>query len=946
MSEVSTVKPPRARSTPASTGPGWAGSLADAALIATLLALTFLLGVFPLKDTDFWWHLRTGDWIRANGRVPTHDLYTFTVPDHPWIDLHWGFEVALSWGFANLGGIVGLNLAKCAITCAGMLLLITARRRGWPIWVMVLAWLPALFVLGGRMYIRPETITFLYLSAFLAILFRWKERPKLAFLLPVVQLLWVNTQGLFVLGPIILCFALLDAALMPGAFSAARQTWWKTVGIAVVLTGLACLFNPYGLHGAIFPLELARTMGNPIFSERIAELRPIPAFIEETGLGNVPLRIHLGTMLLGALSFLVPLIWKGLTRVHRPGPIEEPTVPARKTKPGRPTKAKADKPRKKKTKVPAKPIREEIWRLSPFRFLLFAAFSLLSLQATRNSHQFAAVVGTVTAWNLGEWAAAIQRRRAETLKDEASRLDRWPVPLARTLTFTVMIAALVGVASGGFYTLTGEGRTVGLGEEPLWFPHDAVGFAGRAGMPERFLGFHNGHPALYEYRFGPDRKTYADARLEVIGPELFGRYIDLQQQIGQNAAGWDRALDDLGRPVVLTDNVEATQEAATLLASARWICAYFDPIAAVFLHEDDARGLGIEPVDFDARHFRPDPDHDPKGVAALEAASKALLKFAANLMKKGREAPTRPLITLGMDYARRVTRTTPNDPDGWKLLGQFEAVRDPWTISARSPRFRMEFDPVLDLAAVRSTFAFREALRHNPDDFLGLLALSMAYGARQMSEAMIPPLGRLVQLAPINREQIRSQLEAEEMLPRLRAEVEGGASSGAAPNRGEHERLVNADLTAGRAGAAADRIEHDFPAGARSWDLADRLATLRLHLGEPDRARLAWQEVTSPPRPALRSARLAVTFLVEGEFETARRLYREALAVEPDLFEARYGLAVLEFDLGRAAEALDAARKAVAQAPNDLARRAAEAIAHRVEPFTTGPQGIPAPRSN
>src|SRR4051794_1984720 len=77
--------------------------LLDATLVVAFLALTFLLGVFPLKDTDFWWHLRTGDLIRQTGRVPTTDLYTFTVPDHPWTDLHWGFQVALSLGYARGG---------------------------------------------------------------------------------------------------------------------------------------------------------------------------------------------------------------------------------------------------------------------------------------------------------------------------------------------------------------------------------------------------------------------------------------------------------------------------------------------------------------------------------------------------------------------------------------------------------------------------------------------------------------------------------------------------------------------------------------------------------------------------------------------------------------------------------------------------------------------------
>ena len=71
--------------------------VADGVLLVLFLALTFLLGAFPLKDTDFWWHLRTGDLIRQNGAVPRADNYTFTVQGAPWIDLHWVFQVAISF---------------------------------------------------------------------------------------------------------------------------------------------------------------------------------------------------------------------------------------------------------------------------------------------------------------------------------------------------------------------------------------------------------------------------------------------------------------------------------------------------------------------------------------------------------------------------------------------------------------------------------------------------------------------------------------------------------------------------------------------------------------------------------------------------------------------------------------------------------------------------------
>ena len=192
----------------------WKSSLADAGLITLFLSLTFLLGAFPLKDVDFYWHLRTGDLIRQTGQVPRVDIFTFERQGTPWIDLHWVFQIGISWIYEH-GGVVALTLAKCGLTCLAVLLLITARRSDWPVWVMTLAWLPALLVLGGRMYVRPETLTLLYLAIFLAILFRWDRRPVFALLLPLVQVAWVNSQGLFILGPIVLVFALVDAIMRP-----------------------------------------------------------------------------------------------------------------------------------------------------------------------------------------------------------------------------------------------------------------------------------------------------------------------------------------------------------------------------------------------------------------------------------------------------------------------------------------------------------------------------------------------------------------------------------------------------------------------------------------------------------------------------------------------------------------------------------------------------------
>ncbi len=149
--------------------------------------------------------------------------------------------------------------------------------------------------------------------------------------------------------------------------------------------------------------------------------------------------------------------------------------------------------------------------------MLFLAFSVLSLQATRNSHQFGAVVGTVTAWNFGEWAAFVRRRRL----GNDGRSPFSTAGVSRLIAFGAVTLVLIWVGSGIFYKMTGEGRVIDLAEDPLFFPHEAARFAGQPGMPERFLSFHFAHAALFEYYHGPEKKVYTDPRLEVAGADLF-----------------------------------------------------------------------------------------------------------------------------------------------------------------------------------------------------------------------------------------------------------------------------------------------------------------------------------------------------------------------------------------------------------------------------------------
>jgi tetratricopeptide (TPR) repeat protein len=900
----------------------WAARALDGSLIVLFLTLTFLLGSFPLKDADIYWHLRTGDLIRQTAAVPRTDIFTFTREGSPWIDLHWIFQVAISW-LHEWRGVPALNVAKCVVTCLAMLILISARNREWPIPVMVLAWLPALFVLAGRIYVRPETLTLFYLSVFLAVIFRWDRFPILAFLLPVVQVAWVNSHGLFVLGPVILGFALIDAALRFGLFALERRRWWKLILGASLATGLACLINPYGINGALYPIELAGTMSNRVFSQNVAELTSIPAFIKKSGLAYLSLQLHLLTILIGALSFLIPLVWQIRVSLRAGQP------PAAKIAPGTPDSAATEnvRPSKKKrsrsntardkagkiaqtTKSSTAPA--ATWRLSLFRLLLFAAFSLLSLQATRNTHQFAAVVGAVTAWNFGEWAAAIRNRR-QTQKAMAPA--RWWSLPPRPLAFGTVAVLLLWVGSGQFFRMTGEGRTIGFGEDALWFPHEAVKFAGKASMPIRFLSFHNGHAALFEYYHGPQRKVFIDPRLEVAGADLFRRYTALEQRIKKNEPGWEAELAEMARPVILSDHLYNSEIGATLLQSDHWRCVWFDAIATVFVHDSFGASVREETVDFADRHFRLNRLRKPRDRAELLAFSKAIAKYMIHMGPSGGEK-TRSLAWLGMDATRELLRQEPDLVDGWINLGVIELVRGYEPLA----RFRAAFDPVYDLSTARATAALRRALELEPGNPAAASALVGAYDSRLMHE---PALGLLHLTEQNTKGSTRADYQRK-MGPRPPTEWR---------NLSELDQRVTDLLASGRVETAVVLLEKARAAEHAPWDMADRIATLRLYLGEPARARAAWEDAVEVPQPAVREARIGATYLAENDFESARKHYRLALEAKPDLFEALYSLAVLEADAGDAATAYALAKKAVAAAPDEASRAAARLLSTRLARF-------------
>jgi tetratricopeptide (TPR) repeat protein len=316
-----------------------ARGLLDRLLLLLLVVLVFLLGCYEMGDSDIWWHLRGGQWILENGRVPRLDPFTFGSADKLWVDIHWSYEVILALAY-RVGGVGALVVLGATAGAGAFLAVLTARRREWPVAAVALCWLPVFTLLGFRLDPRPEIFSLLYLGCYLAILWRVEERPRFAWLLPVVQVLWVNVQGLFVLGPALLAMFLTahGARLLwrrvqgPWTWTPAEKRWWMHVGGAAIAVGLACLVNPYFLQGAMFPFDLYPKVSDPNnpHKQYIDELKSPRSFVEDSTLrvaGTNWFFLALYFLLpLLPLSFLYPAMWRAW-RAPRPMTKKSRTVP-------------------------------------------------------------------------------------------------------------------------------------------------------------------------------------------------------------------------------------------------------------------------------------------------------------------------------------------------------------------------------------------------------------------------------------------------------------------------------------------------------------------------------------------------------------------------------------------------------------------------------------------
>lgn len=530
--------------------------------------LCFLMCLFPMRDTDIYWHIRTGELIWERMSIPAVDLYTYTDFDKRWIDLHWCFQL-LTAGLYHLSGVNGLILFKAACYTLAVMIGWYATGRTLSPWLKAVIWFPALIAISGRAYERPEMISLVCLATTLWLLERLPRYAKRIWLIPALLIFWTNFHALFILG-VVVCGAFVFGGLVRGVLMPRSSLWLDPVlptRQLILLGGMALsapLINPYLEQGWMFPLELYRkfSVEHDYYSPRVGEFQQPIVFLKSSiakrKLQGKPIGIG---MLFSGEGFVYPLA-EFCSFLIAAGTVVLVLFRDR--------------------------------RISIWRTLLLAGFSHLAWVATRNTNVFALVAASVTGGLLDD--SAVARGKAEA--SESPRGDQIGAILIGVMMICVM--------SGLWGSMAEPGKSFRLGEAKAWFGHEAVKFAGQEGMPQRAFLAHFGLAGAYIMHNGPEKKVFMDPRLEVCSRRTFEKWDQTLELMAQGNPAWEGIVnpDGKGLPAVILDSRSSREVINGMFRIPAWRLVFADQAAAVFIPASLADQLRLPMAD-------PRPLHQP-----------------------------------------------------------------------------------------------------------------------------------------------------------------------------------------------------------------------------------------------------------------------------------------------------------------------------------------------
>lgn len=247
------------------------------ALLVLTVGVVALYLMRPIADPDFFWHLKTGQWILQHQSLPASDPFSLDPPAlynlgaRFILTSYWLSQVIYAAQY-SLGGWWGIALLRLALVGVMAALFASRCDLRQPAKVGLLL-LVAVQILEVYPLDRPQIISFVFFAALLVLLDRYRQQNEgenktalHAVLAAALMLLWANMHGGFLVGQVTLLLFLVMEGIkfFSPALSPLSQRRYRGL-IIIVFSGLAAsLLNPNAIDS--FKVLVSQGDTNVIFA--------------------------------------------------------------------------------------------------------------------------------------------------------------------------------------------------------------------------------------------------------------------------------------------------------------------------------------------------------------------------------------------------------------------------------------------------------------------------------------------------------------------------------------------------------------------------------------------------------------------------------------------------------------------------------------------------------
>ncbi|HEY2962459.1 MAG TPA: hypothetical protein VGJ37_08605 [Pyrinomonadaceae bacterium] len=222
----------------------------------------FLFASRPMGDADFWFHLKTGQYVFNMGGVPRTEPYSFTYHGIPYIAHGWlsGVIFYAIWSVAGPKLLIFIFAVLTALA-----FWIAFKRANSHPFIAGVAALVAVWTVLPNIGVRPRVFTILLASIFLALLDRFQRgvKERWIWLLVPLMALWANVHGGFFIGLALIGLTAVGMLFdyWAGVLEEPEKLRSRLRVLALVFVGcvLAVLVNPYGIKLYTAPIAVLRS---------------------------------------------------------------------------------------------------------------------------------------------------------------------------------------------------------------------------------------------------------------------------------------------------------------------------------------------------------------------------------------------------------------------------------------------------------------------------------------------------------------------------------------------------------------------------------------------------------------------------------------------------------------------------------------------------------------